>query len=676
MSLTGGGITITVPPTSGIIADTYFNYTTVLLSGNGTNNATNATFVDSSTNNFTITRNGNTTQGTLSPYTSNWSNYTTGVSGTTNKIDVSSGSAIGGSGVSYTMEGWFYFTSTVVSDNQNIFATGNNVYPNRWILDVAVQETTLQLRIVTESNAILFNGTVVSVPLNTWVHLAAVNNNSANSFTFYINGTAAGSRTAIGLTSTSTYQLFCNSTAVGHTLPFYVSNFRIVDGSAVYTSDFTPSRSNLTAISGTKLLTFQSPTLIDNSGNGNSLTFNGTHSASRPLYFIPPVGAAYSTSTIGGSAYFDGTGDYLTAPSNAALTFGTGDFTVEFWICPTTNIPNYCKVYASGTSANNFTIETQTTTNTLAVTDYTATLFFNSSTALTLNAWTHVAVTRSGTALKLFQNGVLVGSTTNSTSFAGSTALIGSMGTTAFVTGYISDIRTLKGTALYTTTFTPPTAPLTAITNTQLLLNCTNAGIYDATMQNNLETVGDAKISTAVSKFGGSSIYFDGTGDYLNVASTSNLQFGTGDFTIEMWIYANSLSNSPVIFDKTAGSLADAGWFVELTSGGAYFGFGTTGGTPYILFNSASITTGTWFHLAVTRVGSTLTCFVNGTKLTPQTLTNANLAHDNTSALWIGNWKGGSGYDYNGYIDDLRVTKGYARYTANFTPPTAALPTQ
>ena len=70
------GFTLTPPPTSsGIIADTYFNYTTVLLSGDGTNNATNATFVDSSTNNFAITRNGNTTQGTFSPYGANWSNY-------------------------------------------------------------------------------------------------------------------------------------------------------------------------------------------------------------------------------------------------------------------------------------------------------------------------------------------------------------------------------------------------------------------------------------------------------------------------------------------------------------------------------------------------------------------------------------------------------------------------
>ena len=132
----------------------------------------------------------------------------------------------------------------------------------------------------------------------------------------------------------------------------------------------------------------------------------------------------------------------------------------------------------------------------------------------------------------------------------------------------------------------------------------------------------------------GGSGYFDGSGDYLSIASATALNFGTSDFTIEMWVYARSLANAPMIYDKTAGNLADAGWFVELASGGVYFGFGTTGGTPYIFFTSSAISTNNWFHLAVTRVGSTLTCYVNGTQLTPQTLTNAGNAHDNSSAVW------------------------------------------
>ena len=105
-------------------------------------------------------------------------------------------------------------------------------------------------------------------------------------------------------------------------------------------------------------------------------------------------------------------------------------------------------------------------------------------------------------------------------------------GAGGYFSGYTSNLRMIKGTALYTSAFTPPTAPLTAVTSTSLLLLGTNAGIYDGAMQNNLTTVGDAKISTTQSKFGGSSIFFDGTGDYLFIPKTHSFLFGGGNFTI------------------------------------------------------------------------------------------------------------------------------------------------
>jgi len=666
------GFTLTPPPTSsGIIADTYFNYTTVLLSGDGTNNATNNTFVDSSTNNFAITRNGNTTQGTFSPYGPNWSNY---FDNTGDYLTAPANTALAMGLGAFTMEAWVY--------NVGGFGT-DPIFESRSAYTSAAGYAFLinsggYLNVYT--NSAFAGQSSTALVSGTWYHVALVRTGTgSNQTTYYINGVASGTITLSGNFTDASTQVTTigGSTSAGENFSGYISNARIVKGTAVYTGAFTPSTTPLTAISGTSLLTCQSNRLIDNSTNAFAITNGGDVSVQRFSPFSPT--AAYSAGTIGGSAYFDGTGDYLSAPSNAALTFGTGDFTVEFWICPTTNIPNYCKVYASGTSANNFTIETQTTTNTLAVTDYTATVFFNSSTALTLNAWTHVAVTRSGTALKLFQNGLLVGSTNTGTSFAGSTALIGSMGTTAFVTGYISNLRVVKGTAVYTTNFTPPTAPVTAITNTSLLLNFTNAGIIDNAMMNNLETVGDAKISTTQSKFGGSSMAFDGNLDYLNGGVNSVYSFGSGDFTIESWVYIVARGSSGSCF---AGTWAASGrgwiWLSNPTQYGLVYS--TNGTNETAIYSTYTIPLNTWTHLATVRNGNTITNYANGVSIGTGSVTGVTISTP-TQPLYVGANKQDvdssiNNYQMNGYMNDFRITKGYARYTANFTPPTAALPTQ
>jgi hypothetical protein len=418
--------------------------------------ASNNVFLDNSTNAFAITRNGNTTQGTFSPFGANWSDYTAGVTSTTNKIDVSSGSAIGGTGVSYTIEGWYYFTAVSTGDNQNIFCTGNNIYPNRWIIDVYVTTTAVSLRLVTESNGILFNGSQVSMGLTTWVHLAAVNNNSANTFTFYINGTAAGSRAAVSLTSTSTYQLFCNSGSFSGTLPFYVSNYRIVNATAVYTSNFTPSTTPLTAISGTKLL-LNSNRFIDSSGSGTTIIVNGTHSIQRFSPFSP-----VTQTPITYSGYFDGTGDYLTAPSSTAFAFGSGDFTIEAWIYPTL-LSDHRTIFVTDGSNSSGIVLGFGAAGTPQI--YYGASYYGTAGSIILNTWQHIAAVRRSGSLVIYVNGVgSTGQTLTSTN-ASTNPWIGgnpSAAASQLFYGYISNMRIVNGLAVYTGTFTPPTVPLQA----------------------------------------------------------------------------------------------------------------------------------------------------------------------------------------------------------------------
>jgi hypothetical protein len=231
----------------------------------------------------------------------------------------------------------------------------------------------------------------------------------------------------------------------------------------------------------------------------------------------------------------------------------------------------------------------------------------------------------------------------------------------------------VKGTAVYTSAFTPPTAPLTNIANTSFLCNFTNAGIFDQTAKTVLETVGDAKVSTSVYKYGTGSMYFDGTGDYLKVPSAQfqNFAFGTGDFTIECWLYQIAFSSDMVI------AASFSSWAATVN-----FYFGTRAGTPNILIfrggngipitlnGNTGITTSTWTHVAVCRAAGVTRMFVGGVAQA-NTHTGSNNISATTQSIGIGAANDGT-EPMNGYLDDLRVTKGYARYTSNFTPPSSA----
>ena len=199
---------------------------------------------------------------------------------------------------------------------------------------------------------------------------------------------------------------------------------------------------------------------------------------------------------------------------------------------------------------------------------------------------------------------------------------------------------------------------------------------------------GNAQISTAQSKFGGASIAFDGTGDYATVPVSTDFEFGTGDFTVEGWINVSSFasSNSEVNFASLGRGanggggpfgLVTCGWLVRIRSTQFSF-YRFDGSTETELLRNFTFSTGVWYHIAVSRIGSSLRLFVDGSQQGAE-FTNSilydRIGSGGSQDLHIGRVLfGGDTFFLNGYIDYLRITKGIARYTANFTPPTAAFP--
>ena len=652
--------------------DAYFNLVSLLLPGNGTNGAQNNTFLDSSTNNFTITRNGNTTQGTFSPFSqTGWSNY---FNGSTDYLTIANNAALNVGSGNFCIEVWFY--ASTLSGQQIIVSNSGVSGSDNTQIDV----NNGNVRFASSATVWLTaSGTVTT---NSWNHVAV--SRSGTTLSLFVNGSRQATATNSTNFANANNYAFTVAAAPGYSAQFtgYVSNFRIVKGSAVYDptqTSITVPTAPLTAITNTSLLTCQSNRFIDNSTNAFAITPSGTPSVQAFSPFAPT--AAYSAATNGGSGYFDGTGDYLTIADNAAFAFGANPFTVEFWFYPTLGSTAQYIFDQNPNTANNASFAFLFTTGNAiqaavfsSTTEYTIT-----SSALPLNQWYHVAMSRSGANYSLFINGSRSGTlgtlSTNSINDSTATVRVGVLGdaSNSFpFKGYVSDARIVKGTAVYdptATTYTIPTAPLTAITNTSLLLNFTNAGITDATAKNDLETVGNAQISTTQSKFGGSSMYFDGTGDWLVYPRNWSIN-ANENFTMEAWIYLTVLPTTlrMILSDSNAG--ASKYWNISSTGMSAQFG-GTSATSADGAFTFAI---NTWYHVAVVRNGTTVSMYVDGSSITVTNPTQSAAFLETGTVLYVGRFGGTTTYEFNGYIDDLRITKGIARYTQNFTPPTAAFP--
>lgn len=518
-----------------------------------------------------------------------------------------------------------------------------------------------------------------------WYHIAV--SKSGSSVRLFVNGTQIGSTGTFTTIFNGTDPLwvgtFCAYTGIAHNYGGTVSNIRILKGTALYTTNFTPPTAPLTAIANTVLLICQSSTLIDNSTNNFSITQAG----SVKLTSVNPTGntlatgnnASYGLTTVGGSMYFDGTGDYLASASAPVSNFETNNFTFEAWVYFTAmaSAPYY-QVFASSASTGGFQVYKDTNTTTL-VWGIINTSQNNIVTGLVPFVWYHIAVSRSGSTLRTFANGVLTNSYSNSTNFTITGAYVGAYANGASnFPGYITDLRINKGTALYTSAFVPPIAPLTPIAGTTLLLNGTNSGVIDYTSKNPLESVGDAKVSNAVVKYSSGSMLFTpgGSSNYLKMPLTPNLQFAAGEnFTIECWVYliTNAAGICALWSNYDSFSAGTLSLFAGHASSSNNLFIIAHNGTFPALSSSTTVNSriGLWTHIAVVRNSNSIRLYINGTSEgTPISSTVALPGVGST--FWVASTGDSTTANPNVYIDDFRITKGIARYTANFTPPTQA----
>lgn len=204
---------------------------------------------------------------------------------------------------------------------------------------------------------------------------------------------------------------------------------------------------------------------------------------------------------------------------------------------------------------------------------------------------------------------------------------------------------------------------------TKLMLHCNgtdgSTSFPDASSESQTVTaVNTAQVDTAQSKFGGASLLCDGNSDYLNVTDFSELDLGSNDFTFDFWVrFANISGSQGFITRETSGS----SYFYIAWEGGTHIRFRDYGGTYDSTF-SWSPSPNTWYHIAITRSGSSIRCFVNGTQI-GSTQTFAGAFINRTDNLYIGAFPLAN-YWLNGWIDEFRFSSGIARWTSNFTPPT------
>jgi len=652
--------------------------TTLLVTATGTSDNNNIT--DSSTNNHSITVNGDATASTFSPYRSG--GYSTYFDGSGDKLKLG-GSALSDFNFgtnSFSIEFWMYPTGA----KGPIFNTHKVGTANGYYLGLTGTNQFIFGQYV--SGGADYFSTVNAYELNEWNHVSLNRDaNNGNSLKLYVNGSLVLTTTNSTNYNSYAYGPYIGGYEPGGTQYFfggYISDLIVTNGSVLRTggtslSDvaFTPPTEAFESDANTALLISSSlPYIKDSSSNSHDITVTGDVST-MPL--APYDYSEYNPSIHGGSVYFDGSGDYLTVNDTNITNFGTNDFTIETWI------------YRNNTERLRLVDTRPTNTTGAYVTlgihaDGGVELYSDGNNLMgglvgTINVdqWHHVAWVRNSGTVNIYIDGTSVGSVSNSTNFISGNFAIGLNSYAGEWPGSfnISDFQITKDVARYTADFTPPTAPLSS-SGSSLHIKGTDASIIDKSQSSNeLTLFGNTTGSSAQPKFADTkSMYFDGTG-YVRVEDLGIGPLVTNEgFTIETWVNPTVLySGNRAIFGLNKISNGDnVIVFTGMEGGAIYYG-----STSYWT-TSTNVPENEWSHVAVVVVGTSLKTYLNGSEVMSQTYSGLSTINWDDLILAIGGEfdagdGGGIGNRIEGYIQDFRITKGLARYTENFTPPTKSL---
>ena len=643
------------------------------LSVKATNTGSNIAFDDASSSNNTITKNGTVISNTFSPY--RHGGYATYFDGN-DRIDVTTGllgsHTTGNASTStFTIESWVYQEAR--GSNNGIDGNAASII-SKWVYFNFGIDDSGHLHGHHYSGSQHNLETTATVPLKTWTHVALVVTGAQ--IKLYINGTLGATGTWYGMQAgTALAGIGGGNQSHPEKFTGYMHDIRVSDN-ARYTTNFTPADA-LTTDSNTDLLIGKLQ-IRDLSSNSVSLTLQGDVKVV-PFNTSTGDNSPYSEADNGKSAKIESSGsNRLTSPITA---MGTGDFTVSGW------------VYTIGSNNPDIIFDTRPISADASTgfyfAQYNAGYFYvgtagnnfgpiQGTTNYPKNAWNHFAIVRDSSGnLKMYINGNLEGTDAIGTSkdLTSTDITIGSnRAGSSTCNAYVSDLK-IESTAVYTTTFTPPTTPATSDSYTTFLFNPEPA-ISDLSQSNlALDFYGNAAVDSTTVKFAGTkSFAFAGSGDYLKTSLTESIKILTDQFTVECW--ARRVPDTGIssgifqIGSNAPGNQTTAGM-------GVYTQDPVTHNSKWAFqLNSTYITTGVvepsdnvWYHVALVRDSNNLvTLYIDGTSVSSSTLPQsisadylAIGAHYGTNYFWPGN------------IQDFRITKGLARYTANFTPPTQEL---